>query len=73
MPNKKIKKMYDFFGIINLSSKILKQAMEGPTNDLEDNIQLYSAQRADCDYFLTNDKRLLKMTFFGKTKIVSKI
>lgn len=42
-----------------------------PTSDLEDNIQLHSAAEADCDYFLTSDKKLLAMIYFGKTKIVS--
>lgn len=33
--------------------------------------QLHSAAEAECDYFLTSDKKLLAMKFFGKTRIVS--
>lgn len=43
------------------------------SNDLEDNIQLNSAIKADCNFFLTFDKKLLKMKFFGKMKIVSSL
>lgn len=61
------------FSIVDLSRSILDKALQGPTADLEDNIQLHSAAEADCDLFLTNDERLLKITFFGKTKIVPHI
>jgi predicted nucleic acid-binding protein len=70
IPNKKIIKHKREFYIIDLSDKILNQALQGPTKDLEDNIQLHSAAEAECDYILTNDKKLLKMKYFGKTKIV---
>lgn len=73
IPNNKINEMYKFFGIVSFSTKILRKAIEGPTNDLEDNVQLQSAKRVGCDYFLTNDKKLLKMKYFGKVKIVSKL
>lgn len=71
IPDKKTSEIYDFFEIVSFTSKILEQALKGPTPDLEDNIQLHSAVKAECDYFLTNDKKILKMKFFGKTKIVS--
>lgn len=45
--------------------------MEGPTKDLEDNIQLHSAAEAESDIFLTADKKLVDMKFFGKTQIIS--
>lgn len=61
------------FEFVALSKDLLKKAMEGPTQDLEDNIQLHSALMADCDYFLTSDRRLLNLKFYKKTKIVSKI
>lgn len=60
------------FSIVGLTDKILSKAMDGPTSDLEDNIQLHSASKAGCQYFLTNDKKLLGLRSFGKTKIVSK-
>lgn len=54
------------FGIVPLTEHILNKALEGPTNDLEDNIQLHSAAEAQCDIFLTNDKKLLNLKYFGK-------
>jgi len=59
--------------IVGITQKLLDLALLGPTKDLEDNIQLHSAAEAECDYFLTNDKNLLKIKFFGKTKIVNGI
>ncbi|MBI5619876.1 hypothetical protein HY950_02855 [Candidatus Gottesmanbacteria bacterium] len=56
---------------VDLTSSIIENALTGPTTDLEDNIQLHSAAEADCDYFLTSDKKLLAMTYFGKTRMVS--
>lgn len=59
------------FNLIDLSKEILGISLEGPLSDIEDNIQLHSAVRADCNEFLTNDKNLLRMKFFGKMKIAS--
>ena len=73
VPNKEILKQKGEFNLVNLTSEILSKAMIGPTKDLEDNIQLHSAAEANCDYFLTNDKKLLKTRFFGITKIVDKL
>lgn len=58
------------FKVVDLTTNILRNALRGPTKDLEDNIQLHSSADAECDYFLTSDKKLLAMKFFGKTKIV---
>lgn len=73
VPATKANKALSKLGCVTLESKIIKRALLGPTNDLEDNIQLHSATEADCDLFLTHDKKLLKMGYFGKTKIVSTI
>ena len=70
VPNKEIEQLKDQFGVVPLTKDILDKALEGPTNDLEDNIQLHSAAEAECDVFLTNDKKLLDLKFFGKTKIL---
>ena len=59
--------------IINLTEKLTKLALSGPTEDFEDNTQLHPAAEAGCDYFLTNDEKLLKMKFFGKTRISNSI
>lgn len=71
LPDKKIRSFAEDFLIVNLTDSIVQKAFDGPTIDMEDNIQLHSAAEAECDYFLTSDKKLLAMTYFGKTKIVS--
>jgi hypothetical protein len=58
------------FHIVDLTDNILSKSLEGPTDDLEDNIQLHSAIVAEANYFLTSDKKLLRLKYFGKTKIV---
>jgi predicted nucleic acid-binding protein len=63
----------DFFNLVDLDGEILRNALEGPTNDLEDNIQLHSASFSNCDLFLSSDKNLLKTKFFGKVKIQNKL
>jgi predicted nucleic acid-binding protein len=59
--------------MVDLTSDILLKALHQPTSDLEDNIQLHSASSARCDYFLTSDKQLLKIKYFGQVEIVDKI
>lgn len=71
IPNKKVHEQKEKFQLVDLSANILDQALLGPTVDLEDNIQLHSAAEENCDLFLTNDEKLLDLTFFGKTRIVS--
>lgn len=71
VPDEETNRTTKQFSVITLSREILDKALSGPTTDLEDNIQLHSAADADCDLFLTNDKNLLKMRFFGKTEILS--
>ena len=73
VPDGKISQFKKEFQIIDLTDEILEMSLNGPINDLEDNIQLHSAAKADCDYFLTNDKKLLKTGYFGKTKICSSL
>ncbi len=69
VPNREIDNLRQYFGVVPLTEEILNRSLEGPTTDLEDNIQLHSAVEADCDLFLTADKNLLKLKFFGKLKI----
>lgn len=70
IPDKKIQSFAQDFHIVHLTDLIIQKAFDGPTIDMEDNIQLHSAAEAECDYFLTSDVSLLKMKFFGKTRIV---
>lgn len=71
LPSPEIESFISPFEVIDLDRMILANSLEQPTDDLEDNVQLQSAAEANCDYFLTNDKKLLKMKYFGKMKIVS--
>lgn len=73
VPDQEVEELQKQFGIVPLTKEILDLSLQGPTNDLEDNIQLHSAAEADCDFFLTNDKRLLKIKFFGKAKIIESL
>jgi len=61
----------DKFQLVDFSEDVLIRALEGPTSDFEDNVQLHSAANAQCDVFLTEDKNLLEMTFFGKVRITN--
>lgn len=73
VPDHDVDKLQEQFGIVPLTKHILNKALEGPTADLEDNIQLHSAAEAECDLFLTQDRGLLNLRFFGKTKIALEI
>lgn len=73
LPNSVVSSQLQKFQIIEFSGDVAEKALHGPTNDFEDNVQLHSAAQAECDLFLTTDRRLLALTFFGKTKIVSGI
>ena len=70
VPDTKTNSFINDFNILDLNQKILSKARIGPTPDLEDNIQLHSAAEAECGLFLTSDKKLLMMKFFGNMKIV---
>ena len=72
-PNQILSSQLKKFSLVDLTETILLKTLDGPTSDLEDNIQLHSAAEANCDYFLTSDEKLLKMKYFGKTKIVSSL
>ena len=71
VPFSRLLKIIEPFSIVDLSGEICIQSLLGPINDFEDNVQLHSAAKAECDFFFTQDKKLLNMKFFGKTEIVS--
>lgn len=71
VPDQDVNEFQEEFGMVPFTEDILKKALQGPTDDLEDNIQLHSAAEASCGIFLTEDKKLLNMKFFGITKIKS--
>ena len=70
IPFPRLSAIIDSFSFVNFNEKIALLALVDPTNDFEDNVQLHSAAEADCDIFLTFDKKLLSMKFFGKVKII---
>lgn len=63
----------DKFQLVDFSDDVVLRAIQGPTSDFEDNVQLHSAANAECDAFLTEGKKLLEMKFFGKVKITNSI
>jgi predicted nucleic acid-binding protein len=73
VPQEKIQQIVELLSIVPFSSSILETSLLGPTNDFEDNVQLHSAAASECDVFLTEDKKILDMKFFGKVKITSKL
>ena len=73
VPNKQLSMQLAQFLSTELSQNICDKALEGPTDDFEDNVQLHSAAEADCDFFLTSDEKLLKIKFFGKVQISSSL
>ncbi len=73
IPNDNLSNSRKYFTITPFDAFISTQALTGPTNDFEDNVQLHSAAHAECDIFLTSDKKLLAMKFFGKTRIASSL
>ena len=73
MPDEKLADLKQVFTFIPFDKLITNDALLGPTADFEDNVQLHSAANGDCNYFLTRDKKLLDMKFFGKTKIVKSL
>jgi hypothetical protein len=73
LPNKKLLDFLEFFNLVPMSETLTRNALEGPTTDFEDNTQLHSCVLADCDFFLTSDRQLLRTKFFGKARIVSRL
>ena len=73
IPEERLAEQLEVFLLIGLNESVLTKAMRGPTNDLEDNIQLHNGAEAGCDIFLTSDKKLLQMKFFGMMRIENKL
>lgn len=71
IPYSKLAELIQLFSVVPFDQAIIHKALQGPTKDFEDNIQLHSAALTDCDLFLTHDKKLLHLSFFGKTQLVS--
>ena len=73
VPLENLNELLERMTIINFTEKIVRRGLRGPTRDFEDNVQLHSATEADANFFLTSDKRLLRLKFFGETEVVSSL
>lgn len=62
IPSKVITELEKNIRILAIPNQIIKQSITGPSADLEDNLQLWSAKYYGCDYFLTRDQKILKNT-----------
>lgn len=71
LPSSELTDALSHFEIVDFSQEIFEKSLSGPTPDFEDNVQLHSASQVDCDVFLTSDRKLLSLGYFGKTKITS--
>lgn len=69
LPNQIVLSQIKKFQVIDCTQDLAERALSGPTNDFEDNIQLHSAAEADCNLFLTSDRKIKELKFFGKVKI----
>ncbi len=73
IPDTKLFDLVEGFSLVDMDSTICIDSLYGPTSDFEDNVQLNSCAAENCDLFLTQDKKLLNMKFFGKAAIVSSL
>ena len=70
IPDAKLNSLVKKLNLVSITKNILSRALIGPTSDLEDNMQLHSAIKAGCQYFLTEDQTLLRMGIFGEIQII---
>lgn len=73
IPEKRLSTLYKHVTIVPCDVAISLNSLSGPTSDFEDNVQLHSAAYAECDLFITEDKLLLDLAFFGKVHIMNEV
>ena len=73
IPYPTLSHLIKLFSVTVFDQSVCDRSLIGPTKDFEDNVQLHSASDAECDLFLTSDKKLLSLRFFGAMKIVKEI
>lgn len=73
MPDSKMSKLIELFSLVPFNNQISQKALSGPTSDFEDNVQLHSAIEMDCNYFLTEDRKIFTLGFFGKMQIIDRV
>src|SRR3989344_7217409 len=64
IPDPELDVNLELFNVVPFDAGIAENALIGPTNDFEDNVQLHSAAESDCNIFLTNDKKIKDLKFF---------
>ncbi|PIP56137.1 hypothetical protein COX05_04610 [candidate division WWE3 bacterium CG22_combo_CG10-13_8_21_14_all_39_12] len=67
------KLLWGQINFIDYTIQTSQKALTGPTKDFEDNIQLHSAIDAHADLFITRDKKLLSLGYFGACQIVDSL
>lgn len=73
IPNEELLQLCTYVNIVPFTDEIARNALQGPTGDFEDNVQLHSAAAMKCDVFLTEDESLLTFAFFGTMRLLSRI
>ncbi|MBI4974020.1 hypothetical protein HZC27_05405 [Candidatus Roizmanbacteria bacterium] len=73
IPYPTLSRLIKLFSVTIFDQSICDRSLIGPTKDFKDNAQLHSASDAGCDLFLTRDKRLLSLQFFGAMKMVKEL
>lgn len=71
IPDPELLEEIEQFNIVDLTEEIVTRSFLGPTSDYEDNIQLHSCAICGASIFYTSDKDLLKLGYFGFTRILS--
>jgi len=64
IPSKELPDILKNFNIVSCDADVVHNSLIGPTNDFEDNVQLHSAVKQDCDFFITNDKNFKTWIFW---------
>lgn len=70
VPDSELQAITELFNIVPITVAVTEKSLVGPSVDFEDNIHLHSASEADCDFFVTRDKKLSDMKFFGRIQII---
>jgi len=70
VPQSLIAEALEQFSIVSFNQSVHDNSLIGPTSDFEDNVQLHSASNYNAAFFLTSDKQLCSMKFFGTMKII---
>ncbi|PJA38090.1 hypothetical protein CO180_04345 [candidate division WWE3 bacterium CG_4_9_14_3_um_filter_41_6] len=73
IPSDTVSLLKSQFTYVDVTSSISEKSMTGPTSDFEDNIQLHSAIESKADLFITRDKKLLSLGYFGACRIVDSV